>query len=151
MFRPIGQFNTWNLSTSGADPLEKLKIIIDQLSPFPPEMGYYRRIYNECDTADLFVQELAHRSQVILNCAYPTLDLHWQREWGYFDGRDTDASIDLIWRVVDDGKLMNVAITEFKRAGSITVAHWEGAMGRFGKLPKKAREQSQQVTRYSIF
>jgi hypothetical protein len=80
MFRALGQVNTWNLSASGADPLEKLKIIIDQLNTLPPVMGYYRRIYNKCDTADLFVQEVAHRSQVILNCAYPTLDLHWQRE-----------------------------------------------------------------------
>lgn len=105
-----------------------------------------RRVYNEGDAADLIVLEVAQRVQILFNTVYSTLQLHWQREWSYFNGQNVDASIDLVWRIVADHSIspsQNSNAQDLSRADE-----WEQGKGRHGQLPQTAREQSQQLSRY---
>jgi hypothetical protein len=72
-----------------------------------------------------------------------------QQEWTYFPGKDdSDASIDLLWRVELHGVYCNVALSEFKRPYSIDIGEWENGVVIFSRMGKKARKNSQQITRY---
>jgi len=115
----------------------------------PPIVAYEKSVYNESDAVNVFVLEIAQRCILIFGEMYPELHLQYQQEWTYFPGKDdSDASIDLLWRVELHGIYYNVALSEFKRPHSIDIGEWEKGVGIFSRMGTKARENSQQITRY---
>ena len=125
-----------------------METAIDALCTLPPVIQHSKSIYKESDVEDFFGLEIVHRCQVLFNTLFPTLHLQFNTQWAYFPGITVDASVDLIWRIEHQGTFFNVAITEFKRPGSINIHDSEQGFIGVGRLGDKARDQSQQLTRY---
>ena len=49
---------------------------------------------------------------------------------------------------MDNGRLVSIAITEFKRPGSINKDLWRRGFTKKGKLDKMTAEDTRQLTRY---
>ena len=75
-----------------------------------------KSVYNESDAVNVFVLEIGERCVLLVGEMYPEIHLQYQQEWTYFPGKqDSDASIDLLWRVELNGVYCNVVLSEFKR------------------------------------